>query len=44
MIYMWNGFTFPPFYSSVGVEQESALSSIIPTIYMAPIIKMFKKE
>jgi len=41
---MWNGFTFPPFYSSVGVEQESALSSIISTIYMAPIIKMFKKR
>jgi len=44
MTYMWNGFTFPFFYSSVGVKQESALSSIISTIYMAPIIKMFKKE
>jgi len=41
---MWNGFTSPSFYSSVGVEQEFALSSIISTIYMAPIIKMFKKE
>jgi len=42
--YTWNGFTFPPFNTNVGVSQGSVLSSIISAMYMVPIIKTFKKR
>ena len=42
--YTWNGFSFPSFNTNVGIGQGSALSPIISAIYMAPIIKTFKKE
>ena len=43
-IYIWNSFSLPSFNTNVGVGQGSALSPIISTMYMAPIIKMFKKR
>jgi len=41
---MWNNFSFPSFNTNVGVGQGSALSPIISVIYLAPIIKTFKKR
>jgi len=41
--YTWNGFVLPLFTTSIGVDQGSALSFILSAIYMAPIIKTFKK-
>lgn len=41
--YAWNGFVLPLFTTSIGVDQGSALSFILSAIYMAPIIKTFKK-
>ena len=42
--YTWNGFSSLLFNTNVGVGQGSALSPIISTIYLAPIIKTFKKR
>ena len=42
--YTWNSFLFPSFNTNIGVGQSSALSPIISAIYMAPIIKTFKKR
>jgi len=42
--YTWNSFTSPAFNTNVGVGQGFALSPIISTIYMAPIIKTFKQR
>jgi len=42
--YSWNNFSFPPFNTNVGVDQGSALSPILFAIYLAPIIKIFKKR
>jgi len=42
--YSWNNFSSPPFNTNVGVGQGSALSPILSAIYLAPIIKMFKKR
>ena len=42
--YAWNSFTSPNFATSVGVGQGSALSPILSAIYLAPIIKTFKKR
>jgi len=42
--YTWNGFSSPSFNTNVGVGQGSALSPIISAMYMAPIIKTFKKR
>jgi len=42
--YSWNTFTSPSFNVNVGVGQGSALSSILSALYLAPIIKMFKKR
>jgi len=42
--YTWNGFTFPPFNTNVDIGQGSVLSFIISAMYMAPIIKTFKKR
>jgi len=42
--YTWNNFSFPSFNTNVGVGQGSALSPIISAIYLAPIIKTFKKK
>jgi len=43
-IYTWNGFFSPSFSTNVGVGQGSALSPIISAIYLAPIIKKFRKR
>jgi len=43
-MYSWNNFSFLLFNTNVGVDQGSVLSSIISTIYLAPIIKTFKKR
>ena len=42
--YAWNNFVSQKFATSVGVGQGSALSSILSTIYLAPIIKTFKNR
>ena len=42
--YSWNTFTSPSFNVNVGVGQGSALSPILSALYLAPIIKMFKKR
>ena len=42
--YTWNGFFSPLFSTNIRVGQGSALSPIISTIYLAPIIKTFKKR
>ena len=42
--YTWNNFSSPAFNTSVGVGQGSALSFIFSAIYLAPIIKIFKKR
>jgi len=42
--YSWNSFTSPFFNVNVGVGQGSALSPILSTLYLAPIIKTFKKR
>ena len=42
--YTWNSFSSPVFNTSIGVGQGSALSPIISVMYMAPIIKTFKKK
>jgi len=42
--YSWNQFLSPYFNVNVGVGQGSALSSILSVIYLAPIIKTFKKR
>ena len=42
--YSWNSFTFSPFNINVGVGQGSALSPILSALYLAPIIKTFKKR
>ena len=43
-IYTWNNFLSPAFNTNVGVGQGSALSPILSAIYLAPIIKTFKKK
>jgi len=42
--YSWNTFASPSFNVNVGVGQGSALSPILSALYLAPIIKMFKKR
>jgi len=42
--YLWNGFTSSAFNTNIGVGQGSALSLILSAIYLAPIIKTFKKR
>ena len=42
--YSWNQFSSPFFNVNVGVGQGSALSPILSAIYLAPIIKTFKKR
>jgi len=42
--YSWNSFTSPPFNINVSVGQGSTLSSILSALYLAPIIKTFKKR
>jgi len=42
--YTWNNFSSPAFNTNVGVGQGSALSPILSAIYLAPIIKTFKKR
>jgi len=42
--YSWNSFTSPPFNVNVGVGQGSTLSPILSALYLAPIIKTFKKR
>jgi len=42
--YTWNNFSSLAFNTNVGVGQGSALSPILSAIYLAPIIKTFKKR
>jgi len=42
--YAWNNFTSQKFTTSVGISQGSALFPILSAIYLAPIIKTFKKR
>jgi len=42
--YLWNNFLLLFFNTNIGIDQDSALSSILSTIYLAPIIKTFKKK
>jgi len=42
--YSWNSFTSPPFNVNVGIGQGSTLSPILSALYLAPIIKTFKKR
>jgi len=42
--YSWNTFTSPSFNVNIGVGQGSALSPILSALYLAPIIKTFKKR
>jgi len=42
--YSWNTFTFPSFNVNISVDQGSALSPILSALYLAPIIKTFKKR
>ena len=44
ILYTWNSFFFPSLNTNIGVGQEFTLFSIISTIYMASIIKKFKKR
>jgi len=41
--YLWNSFTSPFFNVNIGVGQGSTLSPILSALYLAPIIKTFKK-
>ena len=43
-MYAWNNFTLQKFATSIGVGQGSTLSPILSAIYLAPIIKTFKKR
>jgi len=42
--YSWNSFTSPLFNVNVGIGQGSTLSPILSALYLAPIIKTFKKR
>jgi len=42
--YLWNSFTSSSFNVNIGVGQDSALSPILSALYLAPIIKTFKKR
>jgi len=42
--YTWNNFSSPAFNTNVSVGQGSALSPILSAIYLAPVIKIFKKR
>jgi len=42
--YTWNKFSSPAFNTNVSVGQDSALSPILSAIYLAPVIKIFKKR
>jgi len=41
--YSWNGFTLSFFSADIGVGQGSALSSILSTLFIAPIFYVFEK-
>ena len=42
--YTWNNFSSPAFNTNIGVGQGLALSPILSAIYLAPVIKIFKKR
>ena len=42
--YSWNNFLSLFFNTNIGIDQDSALSPILSTIYLVPIIKTFKKK
>jgi len=42
--YTWNGFLSSLFNTNIGIGQDLALSPIISAIYIALIIKKFKKR
>ena len=41
---MWNNFVFSFFRTDIGIGQESALSPILSTLYIAPIFHIFEKR
>jgi len=43
-MYSWNNFSSPFFNTNIRVGQGLALLPILSTIYLAPIIKTFKKR
>ena len=42
--YSWNNLSSPPFDINIGIGQGSTLSPILSALYLAPIIKTFKKR
>jgi len=42
--YVWNNFVSPSFRADVGINQESALSLILSTLYIAFIFHIFEKR
>jgi len=42
--YTWNNFSSPAFNTNISVGQSSALFPILSTIYLTPVIKIFKKR
>ena len=44
MNYLWNSFSSSSFNIDVGVEQSSALSPILSTLYLSLIFNIFEKN
>ena len=42
--YLWNDLSSPPFEVNVGVGQRSALSPILSTLYLSPLIYIIEKR
>jgi len=42
--YVWNNLQSPDFEVNVGIEQESALSSILSTLYLTPFFYILEKQ
>jgi len=42
--YVWNNFVFPSFRADVGIDQGSALSLILSTLYIGSIFHIFEKR
>ena len=42
--YLWNNFSSLFFNVNIGIGQDSALSAILSTLYLSPILHIFKKR
>jgi len=42
--YIWNDFSFPIYEVNVGVSQGSALSPILSTLYLSPLLYILEKH